>query len=375
MSGVEIHATLLDDLRTNAFIEWLPPAMTATTTALVIIGLMIALLFLSPRAGLLLSIICALGCTLGVILLLRLGNLWLPPSGMLLGTLLAYPLWSWRRLETAQRFMDTELRELHKDAPIISGPITESSIDPLENRITIVRAATIRQRAVHKAREDTIRFISHDIRGPLASLITLAEGHGDEANRLQRVGHYAQRALNLIDDFSHLVKAEILDTRKFEEVDLTTLTQEAADNVWAGAKSKQIEIIIHHETDDEAIVRGDRGQIVRAISNLLDNAIKFSPAASKIKLVLCQVGDNFEIAVTDHGRGIAVEDIDKLFIRYSRVGTLDTPGYGLGLLIVKTIIERHGGKITVESQPGIGSTFRITLPAVTPLLPTGNNRE
>jgi signal transduction histidine kinase len=366
MSGIEIHATILDALRTNTFITWLLPETVATITMFAITGIMLGLLLLSPRNGLLLSTACMVGCTLGAILLLHWGKFWLPPSGMLLGTLLAYPLWSWRRLELVQRTIDAELAELHKEDPTATLETTpKDSIDPLENRVTIVRAAAFRQRMVRKARQDTIRFISHDIRGPLTSIILLTEGHGDEADdHLHRVKHYARRALDLIDGFSDLVQAEILEPRKFEEVDLVMLTQEAADNAWTEAQHKHIEIIIHHETDDEAIVRGDRGQIVRAIDNLLSNAIKFSPQASKVKLVLRRLGDSFEITVTDQGRGIAPQDMDKLFTRYSRIGLLNTPGLGLGLLIVKTIVEGHGGKIAVDSRPDAGSTFRITLPAV-----------
>ncbi|MDR2000259.1 MAG: CHASE2 domain-containing protein [Zoogloeaceae bacterium] len=368
MPGIEIHATLLDDLRTNTFIVWLPPVTVAAITMFAITGMMLGLLLLSPRNGLLFSAICVAVCTLGVILLLHWGKFWLPPSGMLLGTLLAYPLWSWRRLELVQRSIDAELAELHEDDPTtIFETASSDSVDPLENRVTIVRAATLRQRMVRKARQDTIRFISHDIRGPLASIILLTEGHGDEANdHLRRVKHYARRALDLIDEFSDLIQAEILEPRKFGEVDLAALMQEAADNAWTEAQHKQIEIVIHHEMDDEAIVRGDRGQLVRAIDNLLSNAIKFSPQANKVELVLRRIGDSFEIAVTDQGRGIATQDMDKLFTRYSRIGTLDTPGLGLGLLIVKTIVEGHGGKIDVESHPEAGSTFRMTLPAALP---------
>lgn len=372
MSGVEIHATLLDALRSNALIDWLPPAGVATLTAAVVGALMLGLLFLSPRDGLLLSAAVGFTAAAGAILLLQAGQQWLPPSGILLGAALAYPLWSWRRLEAAQRFMDAELRELHELEPAATVDAAPArSVDPVENRIAIVRAATERQRAIRKARDDTMRFISHDIRSPLASIITLVEGASSHAcadsyTRLQRAGHYAQNALDLADDFFRLAKAEAIDARRFEDLDLTLLAQEAADETWPKAERKHIPILVRDEGSRDALVRGDRAQLGRALVNLLDNAIKFSPASTVIYVVLRDAADCLELDVVDQGCGIAPEDVDKLFTRYGRVGRRDTPGIGLGLVIVKTIVQRHGGDITVDSTPGSGSTFRIRLPRAVP---------
>jgi signal transduction histidine kinase len=275
----------------------------------------------------------------------------------------------------AQRFMDAELQQLHEIEPGTTADVpAERNIDPLENRIAIVRAAAERQREIQKVRDDTMRFISHDIRSPLASIITLVDGAAnqagaDNAGRLRRAGHYAQNALNLADDFFRLAKAETIDARKFEDVDLSSLAQEAADEVWPQAERKQILILIRDEGSRDPLVRGDRAQLNRALTNLLNNAIKFSPEATSIHLTLRDDGRWQEIAVADQGCGIAQEDIGKLFMRYGRIARPERPaqsGIGLGLVIVKTIIERHGGTVALDSSLGTGSTFRLRLPHALP---------
>lgn len=370
MPGVEIHANVIDALRSEKTIQWRSPEQVAAATVMVLGVLLLGLLFLSPRAGLLLSGIVGIGALVGAILALRWGQVWLPPGAILFGAVLAYPLWSWRRLEAAQRFLDAELRELNESEPTGAPVATaEHSVDPMENRIAIVRAAADRQRVIRKARDDTIRFISHDIRSPLASIITLIEGGAgqtDAAARLQLTGHYAQRALNLADDFFRLAKAEAIDIRKFEEVDLASLAQDAADEVWPLSESKHITIQVHDESSRDAVVLGDRAQLSRALINLLGNATKFSPEGSTIRVTSRDAGEWQEIEVADQGCGIAADDIGTLFTRYGRVGKRTQSGIGLGLLIVKTIVERHGGTVSVDSTPEVGSTFRIRLPCAAP---------
>jgi signal transduction histidine kinase len=351
-------------------IEWRTRGQVAAFTAFVLVALMLGLRYMSPRDGLLLSAASGVAAIIGAILLLQWEQRWLPPSAILFGAMLAYPLWSWRRLESAQRFMDAELRELHESEPMGAvATVPERGTDPMEDRIAIVHAAAERQRAIRKARDDTMRFISHDIRSPLASIITLVEGGAGAADataRLKRTGHYAQCALDLADDFFRLTKAEAIDIRKFEEVDLSALAQDAADEVWPAAERKHIVILVKNEGNRDATVRGDSAQLSRALINLLGNAIKFSPELTTIRISLRDAGDWQELDITDQGCGVALEDIGTLFTRYGRIGKSNQPGIGLGLVIVKTIIERHGGTITVDSTPDIGSTFRIRLPGATP---------
>jgi CHASE2 domain-containing sensor protein/nitrogen-specific signal transduction histidine kinase len=369
MPGVEVHATVLDALRSNAIIEWLPAETVIAVTLATVLTLMIGLLYLSPRDGLVLSAGVGLASLVGILLMLAWGRLWLPPSGILIGIVLAYPLWSWRRLEAAQRFIDFELRQIHDAEPGAAvGAATKRSIDPLEDRINIVRSVADRQRAIQKVRDDTMRFISHDIRSPLASIITLAEGFGRKPGddpRLQQMGRYAQHALDLADDFFRLAKAEALDPRGFTEIDLSSPVQEAADDIWPLAEKRHVLILVRDLGSGDPVVLGDQTQLLRALINLLGNAIKFSPEGSKVEVTLREDGGWLEIAVADQGCGIAEENLTRLFTRYGRIttpGQPSPPGIGLGLLIVKTIVERHSGTVSVQSTVGAGSTFIIRLP-------------
>lgn len=369
MAGVEILANLLDSLRTGETIAWLNHTLTTAISVAAVLLLLIGLLYLSPRAGLALSAGVGVVAVVAGIAQLRWGLIWLPPSAILLGAALAYPLWSWRRLEAAQRFMDAELHLLRDTDPVTAAASpTESTLDPLDRRIAIIRDAAERQRVTQKAREDTVRFISHDIRSVLVSIITLvdhAAGRNSNDRSLPRIGRYAQHALDLADDFSRLKKAETVDPRTFREVDVAELAQEAADEVWPQAGRKRIAIEIDDAGGRDALVLGDGSLLRRALANLLGNAIKYSPPDTTVRVNLAEDGVWQEIAVVDQGYGIPADQMDKLFTRHARVsrpGQPDEPGIGLGLVIVKTIVDRHGGGIAVESTPGSGSIFRIRLP-------------
>jgi CHASE2 domain-containing sensor protein len=371
MPGVEIHATVLDTLRTGNAIEWLPRERVVAVTVATLFILMLALMHLSPRGGLLISAATALVAVVGSLLLIRWFHIWLPPGPILVATLLAYPLWSWRRLEAAQRFMDTELQQLRESEPATFAAEAQSEgFDPLEHRIAIVRAATERQRTIRKDRDETMRFISHDLRSPLVSVITLVEGANSQTTsdchaRLHQVGLYAQKALDLADDFFRLAKAEAADPRRFSEVDLVSIAMEAADEAWVIAERKKISIVVQNDCIDDTLVFGDRSLLHRALMNLLGNAIKFSPGGSTVRIILRNLDAWLEIAVADDGCGVPDEHQDKLFTRFGRIPSATQqpqPGVGLGLFIVKTIAERHGGRVSVQSAAEKGSTFAIRLP-------------
>jgi CheY-like chemotaxis protein len=122
----------------------------------------------------------------------------------------------------------------------------------------------------------------------------------------------------------------------------------------------------------EGLVHGDSDRIVQALTNLVGNAIKFSPAGGEVRVSAEREGAHVTFVVQDHGRGIPEDKIDSVFERFKQVDSSDARekgGTGLGLAITKTIVERHGGRIWVESEAGHGSAFRFTIPAATEPLP------
>ena len=221
-------------------------------------------------------------------------------------------------------------------------------------------------------RDEAFRFIAHDIRAPLSSIISLVElhklgpetiEHRIEERWLDMIEKHADNALALTADFVQLSRAKS-GHYQLQDTDLTSLLHEAVDDAWVLAYSRDISISLD-EALPAAYARIDRPLFKRAIANLLSNAIKFSPDHS---IILCSIhaeGDDWNISVQDSGIGIAPEAQAQLFQSFSRVHQQSHPhieGIGLGLAFVQAVAIRHQGKVRVTSTPGHGSTFSILLP-------------
>ena len=133
----------------------------------------------------------------------------------------------------------------------------------------------------------------------------------------------------------------------------------------AHARGIRVEVDTRDAEREEAIVRGDFSLLRRAVINLLTNAIKYGAANSRVSVSLSAEGTDWVIRVRDQGEGMAADALPRLFKRFSRIveeGRDRPTGVGLGLVIVKTVAERHGGSVTVESEIGQGSMFELRLP-------------
>ena len=226
-----------------------------------------------------------------------------------------------------------------------------------------------RIRRAERQREETLRFISHDMRAPQSSILALVEmsqegnGAGMQDDTLKRIASLANRTLRLVDDFVHLTRAESM-TIGTGELDLASLLQDAVDDLWPSANKRGIQLDVKTPLP-VAYTRGDQTLLMRALCNLVDNAIKYSPSDTRIECGIDEEPGFWRVCIRDQGHGIAQQDLARLFEPFTRVGVEnrgDVGGAGLGLAFVHTVAERHGGRIEVQSQPGAGSLFTLRLP-------------
>lgn len=227
---------------------------------------------------------------------------------------------------------------------------------------------------IETAMEVQSRFVtdaSHELRTPLTAIMANSEV------ALRKPGLTAKQAKDVItSNVEEMVKLKNLsdgllslskqDTSTLDKqpVSLQDVATEALNRILPAAQAKQISI------DDKvpAIkVSGDLPSLTQAVVAMLDNAVKYSPAASTVYLEGHKKGEHGYISVRDEGSGIAAEDLPRIFDRFyrvdlSRTAAENTDGHGIGLSIARKIVEQHEGRITVSSTPGQGSTFVIQLP-------------
>ncbi|MBV6304181.1 CHASE2 domain-containing protein [Candidimonas humi] len=233
--------------------------------------------------------------------------------------------------------------------------------------LTLVDISPIR--AAQRRREETLRFVSHDMRSPQNSILALLELQRNprtalpEPELLARIDQYSRKTLRLVDGFVQLARAESMVLAR-RPLDLVDLLSEICDEYWALAHKRGSRVEFVHD-EPEAPMEGDREMLGRALGNLVDNAIKYSPADSR---VLCRLGTHsgyWVLTVQDHGRGMDRTQLATLFTPFVRLDEDhpdNPPGAGLGLAFVKAVITRHRGTIEADSQPGLGSTFTVRLP-------------
>ena len=221
-------------------------------------------------------------------------------------------------------------------------------------------------------RRDFVANVSHELKTPIGALALLAEtmaGSGDEAvvrQLAERVSREADRLGRIIDDLLNLSLIEAQESPSREPVPLSVLIAEAVEAVRPAADA--LGIPIHVAVDlPEVSVPCDRRQVLSALTNLLDNAIKYSEAPSAVEIGASASDGMVTITVRDEGPGIPSRDLERIFERFYRVDrarSRATGGTGLGLAIVRHVAQAHGGDVTVESREGEGSTFRLRLAQV-----------
>jgi two-component system, OmpR family, sensor histidine kinase SenX3 len=226
-------------------------------------------------------------------------------------------------------------------------------------------------RRLDAVRRDFVANISHELKTPIGALSILSEAVLEASDDPVAIARFATRMQAEAKRLSDLVQ-EIINLSRIQDIDplknanpivLSDLILQAMDESRLAAESREIKIEFLKNT--EVTILGDESQLEMAISNLIENAINYSPNKTTVVVSLNRVDGLAEIKVKDQGIGISDENIERIFERFYRVDparSRATGGTGLGLSIVKHIITNHGGDITVWSAQGEGSTFTMRLP-------------
>lgn len=465
MSGVETQANVLNALLSDSLIYPLPEAVSLAVGGGCLLLLFVGFWFMPPRRSLYLAIALVAGTFALSVALVTAGQMWLAPGAALIVLVLAYPLWSWRRLSGLDRYIEGEIAWLGDIAParpaqggldflarqtgkfqhliramrqslefvehvievspdailvldaegriellnsraralfarernlegltfielmlleqiagsdrgkelvtqdgrtflLARATLTASQQDgPVAGEIVSLREIT-EARRLEEERRQMLEFLSHDMRTPQAAIIALSrqiEMTTSRAETAERIRIQAQRTLKLADDFVQLARLEQAQV-KLEECDLNALVEEACDRAFAPAEMAGVEI--RYVTSDECLfAQVDGSNIARMLDNLIGNAIKYCSPGDRVTIELDMPDEHsVRIVVADTGPGLPEERVADPFARFGAHATQAGPSVGLGLALVKKVVQVHRGTVTVDSAPGQGTRFNIVLP-------------
>lgn len=267
--------------------------------------------------------------------------------------------------------LETQLR--HKNGSTID--VTGSAQFAREENLTFcVFHDTTEKRQAERLRQEVVAMVTHDLRTPLGTVNNVFSFLNDgqlgelteKGSRFVSSGmRNTERMMSLINDLLDIEKIKSGSFEiDFDEIDIQELLRTVQDLHTTAASAQGIQLSV---SSAEGTVWGEHDKIVRMISNLIGNAIKFTPKDGKILLSASSDGKETRISVEDTGPGIPKEKAAMIFERYQQLeGEQKTSGSGLGLAICKMFAEAHGGRIWVESEGGKGSQFHIVLPAQKP---------
>ena len=234
------------------------------------------------------------------------------------------------------------------------------------------RALRERLERLNELKNEFVAVVAHDLRSPMVVLAGYADllvtrgdrfDAEDRAEMLGTISRTVKKLARLVEDVLQVARIESGEfSYRIVPFDVLEVVRGAVRDVAGGEAARRIEIVAGEPLPPGL---GDPDRHWQILTNLLANALKFSPPDAPVRVTV-SAGEALQVAVEDRGAGIAAEDLDKLFLKFSRLSTNGSSstevGTGLGLYICKSMIEAQGGAIEVRSTPGVGSTFRYTVP-------------
>ena len=272
------------------------------------------------------------------------------------------------------RFISQELCQNHLHLRALSAPFFGPDSQVL-GTVTVFHDVT-HFKEIDEMKNDFVRMVSHELRSPLAAIkqqhaVILDGLAGDltakQRELLSRAHAKIQGLLDLINDLLDVAKMEA-GYGQLEQVplDLPEILGELVDLLRERAASQQVTLKLE-VADGLPLIQADRRSMEEVFGNLVSNAVNYSPDGGEVRIIAITRGDYLEVQVKDQGIGIEAEEIPKIFDKFYRVKnpkTRQVIGTGLGLALVKGLIEAHRGSVDVESEVGTGTTFRVKLPTI-----------
>lgn len=254
---------------------------------------------------------------------------------------------------------------------IVSFPVDDAE-GPGNGLVLLHQDVTV-EHQIAETRQEFVGMLSHDMRNPLSAIIATLELSLDGSlgdlndNQQQFLGsamNDSRRMLEMLNDLLDGYKYEAVELKlEKTQFDVTQLISKLVTDFSALAKERQIELF--QDTPLSLMVTADEGKLIRVISNLLTNALKFTPKEGRIIVSAADRKQSIQVSVQDTGEGISPDELEKVFQKFYQVEKRKLgrkTGTGLGLPLCRKLVDAHGGKIWVESQPGKGSKFIFTLP-------------
>lgn len=277
-----------------------------------------------------------------------------------------------RRVRRDGEVREAELTIRRRRRPPIH---VHARVAPLTSRLQLVLIHDrTRERQIESVRRDFVANVSHELKTPIGALNLLAEAVAEAKDDPEAVERFSARMRSESERLTRLVQ-QIIDLSRLQSdtasedaavIEIAALVAEAAEHSATEAEGKDIEIAC--EVEPGLAVHGDRAQLHAAVSNLVENAVTYSDAGGKVSVAAMRDGADVRITVSDTGIGIPDIELERIFERFYRVDPArarSTGGTGLGLSIVKHVAASNGGTVEVWSEPGLGSSFTLVLPAVT----------